>query len=91
MSELAAALMNPGTMSQAQWMLLAIGLFIVVGALYFVLILVRLLKNLGKSDYKPNIGLSRLEKEGYRPSSVRSRAAGGSGPAEGESDADEKA
>ncbi len=71
MSELAAALMNPGSMSQAQWMLLAIGLFIVVGALYFVLILYRLLKNVGKSDYKPNIGLSRLKKEGYRPSSVR--------------------
>jgi len=75
MSELVTALMNPGTMTQAQWLILAIAAFILIGAAYFVFMLIRLIKSIGKSTYKPNIGLSRLE--GYKPSSVRNRKPAG--------------
>jgi len=59
MQELINALSNPGAMSGAQWLVLAIGLFIVLGSLYFVLKLVKIIKGIGKTTYTPNIGLSK--------------------------------
>jgi hypothetical protein len=67
MQELINALSNPGAMSGAQWLVLAIGLFIVLGSLYFVLKLVKIIKGIGKTTYTPNIGLS---KHPYRGQSV---------------------
>jgi len=67
MSELLNALGSPESMSQEQWLILAIGFFIVLGSLYFILRLYRLFKGMGKSTYTPNIGLSRVE---YKNQSV---------------------
>lgn len=64
MQELINALSNPGTMSSAQWLVLAIGAFIVLGSLYFLLKLFKLIKGVGKTTYKPNIGLSRHPYQG---------------------------
>ena len=60
MAELMNALSDPASMTQAQWLVLAIAAFIVLGSLYFMLKLFKLVKNLGKTDYKPNIGRSRV-------------------------------
>lgn len=59
MQELLNALSNPGAMTSSQWLVLVIGLFIVLGSLYFVLKLFKLIRGIGKSTYTPNIGLSR--------------------------------
>lgn len=59
MDELIFALSSPGTMSTAQWLVLAIGSFIVLGSLYFILKLIKLIKGIGKTTYTPNIGLSK--------------------------------
>lgn len=64
MQELINALSNPGAMSSAQWLVLAIGAFIVLGSLYFLLKLFKLIKGIGKTTYKPNIGLSRHPYQG---------------------------
>ncbi len=64
MQEVLNALSNPGAMSSAQWLVLAIGAFIVLGSLYFILKLFKLIKGLGKTTYKPNIGLSRHPYQG---------------------------
>tara|TARA_R110000824_G_scaffold318073_1_gene505180 strand:+ start:360 stop:632 length:273 start_codon:yes stop_codon:yes gene_type:complete len=59
MQELINALSNPGSMTSSQWLVLVIGLFIVLGSLYFVLKLLKLILGIGKSTYTPNIGLSK--------------------------------
>ncbi len=59
MQDLIAAMSDPGSLDQIQWLALAIMVFVVVASFYFVLRLFRILKNVGKSTYKPNIGLSR--------------------------------
>jgi hypothetical protein len=64
MQEVLNALSNPGTMSSAQWLVLAIGAFIVLGSLYFILKLFKLVKGIGKATYVPNIGLSRHPYQG---------------------------
>ncbi|MDG2091183.1 MAG: hypothetical protein P8J61_08855 [Gammaproteobacteria bacterium] len=64
MDELIFALSSPGTMSTAQWLVLAIGSFIVLGSLYFILKLIKLIKEIGKTTYKPNIGVSRHPYQG---------------------------
>ena len=64
MDELIFALSSPGTMSSAQWLVLAIGSFIVLGSLYFILKLIKLIKGIGKTTYKPNIGISRHPYQG---------------------------
>lgn len=69
------ALSNPGAMTGAQWLVLAIGAFIVLGSLYFVLKLIKVFRGIGKSTYTPNIGLSRHD---YRGQPV-SKAASDSG------------
>ena len=77
MQELVNALSNPGAMSGAQWLVLAIGLFIVLGSLYFILKLVRILKGIGKSTYTPNIGLSKHPYRGQPVSKAGSEEAEG--------------
>ena len=67
MQEILNALSSPGTMSGSQWLVLAIGVFIVLGSLYFIIKLLKIVKSIGKSDYTPNIGLS---KHPYRGQSV---------------------
>lgn len=57
MQALLNALSSPGTMTGSQWLVLAIGLFIILGSLYFILKLFRIIKGIGKSTYTPNIGL----------------------------------
>lgn len=64
MQELITALSSPGTMSTAQWLVLAIGSFIVLGTIYFILKIIKLIKSIGKSTYTPNIGLSRHPYQG---------------------------
>ena len=64
MQELFDALSSPGTMSTAQWLVLAIGSFIVLGSIYFVLKLIKLVKSIGKTTYTPNIGLTRHPYQG---------------------------
>jgi len=59
MQELLNALSNPGAMSSAQWLVLGIGAFIVLGSLYFILKLFKLIKSIGKTTYTPNIGLAK--------------------------------
>ncbi len=59
MSELLNALMSPGSMNQNQWLILGIVAFIVVASFYFIYKLILIFKDIGKSNYKPNIGLSR--------------------------------
>jgi hypothetical protein len=59
MQALLNALSSPGTMTGSQWLVLAIGLFIVLGSLYFILKLVKIFRSIGKSTYTPKIGLSR--------------------------------
>jgi hypothetical protein len=64
MQELINALSNPGAMSSAQWLILGIGAFIVLGSLYFILKLFKLIRSIGKTTYTPNIGLSRHPYQG---------------------------
>jgi len=59
MQELINALSNPGTMSTSQWLVFAIGSLIVLGALYFILKLYKLIKGIGKTTYTPNIGITK--------------------------------
>lgn len=59
MDVLLDALSSPGTMSTSQWVVLAIGSFIVLGSFYFILKLVKLIRSIGKTTYTPNIGVSK--------------------------------
>lgn len=70
------ALMNPGTMTRDQWMIVGILVFIVIGILYFVYRTYMVIKESATNKYKPNIGLSRIQEEtGKKP------APGGAGDA----------
>ena len=60
MDVLLEALRNPGDMDRAQWLMVVIMLFVVVGLLYFVWRLYRIVLNSSKQTYKPNIGLKRV-------------------------------
>ncbi len=68
MDVLIDALSSPTTMTSSQWLVLAIGLFIVLGSFYFMIKLFRIFKGIGKSSYTPNIGLAR--EHPYRGQSV---------------------
>lgn len=59
MQELLDALSSPGTMNTSQWVVLAISLFVVLGSLYFILKLIKIIRGIGKTTYTPNIGLSK--------------------------------
>lgn len=58
------ALMNPGSMTQDQWMIVGILFFIFIGILYFCFRTYRVIRESMNEKYTPNIGLSRMEKEG---------------------------
>jgi len=61
------ALMQPGSWNQTQWLAVAIGLFVIIASVYFVIRLYQILRNAGKSTYKPNIGMARLKAQGRHP------------------------
>jgi hypothetical protein len=67
------ALMNPGEMTRQQLLLVAIMLFVAIGALYFVWKLYKIIVTSQKSTYVPNIGLNRTE-TGRSPGAVKSYA-----------------
>ena len=54
-----SALIHPGSWNQAQWLAIAIAAFVLVASVYFVVRLYQIVRSIGKSTYKPNIGLSR--------------------------------
>ena len=54
------ALSNPADMSRQQWILVAIVIFVLVGAAYMLWRLYKLIVNSQKSTYVPNIGRKRL-------------------------------
>jgi hypothetical protein len=84
MSELMNALSNPGSMSQAQWLVIAIAAFIVIASLYFVWKLFQLVKMSSKTAYQPKIGLART---GYQhPRKTPKATAGEGSKSEPESD-----
>ncbi len=70
MQEFINAISSPGSMNTSQWLVFAIGLFIILGALYFILKLYKLIKGVGKSTYKPNIGISKHPYRGQPVSAV---------------------
>ncbi len=72
MQALLDALSNPGAMTGSQWLVLAIGLFIVLGSGYFVIKLFKIIQGMGRSSYTPNIG---LHKHPYRGEPVNKSAA----------------
>lgn len=89
MQELFDALSNPGSMSTAQWLVLAIGSFIVLGSIYFVLKLIKLIKGIGKSTYTPNIGITRHPYQGQPV--TKSHVEGSESEAANSDDSDEDA
>ena len=54
-------LMNPGSMTQAHWMIVGILFLLILGILFFVYRTYLVIKDSAKNTYKPNIGLSRLK------------------------------
>jgi cytochrome c-type biogenesis protein CcmH/NrfG len=60
MEALLQALASPGAMSGQQWLLVAILVFVVIGAAYLVWRLYKLVMTEQKSTYVPNIGRKRL-------------------------------
>ncbi len=63
MDALLEALKNPGSMTSAQWLLLGIILFFVVGIGFVAFRLYRSIEAERRSRYVPNIGRKRLEAE----------------------------
>lgn len=63
MEALLQALKNPGAMSNSQWLLLAIMVFVLLGSAYLVFRIYRIIVADRKSTYVPNIGRKRLNQE----------------------------
>lgn len=61
METLLNALRDPASMTGQQWLLVAIMAFVIVGCVYFVFRLYRVIQNERKSSYVPNIGRARLK------------------------------
>lgn len=61
MDVLLEALKNPGNMSNQQWLLVAIILFVLAGSAFFVYRVIRIIATERKSSYVPNIGRKRLD------------------------------
>ena len=63
------SLLQPGAWTETQWLAVSIGLFVLLASFYFVIRLYRIIRETGKSTYKPNIGLHRsgLRSPGLRP------------------------
>ena len=57
-------LMNPGAMTQAQWMIVGILFLLFLGILFFFYRTWLVIKESANNKYKPNIGLSRMENSG---------------------------
>ena len=55
------SLMNPGSMTQGQWMILGILFLLILGVLFFVYRTYLVIKDSTQNKYKPNIGLSKTE------------------------------
>ena len=53
-------LMNPGAMTQAQWMIVGILFLLFLGILFFFYKTYLVIMDSTKNKYKPNIGLSRI-------------------------------
>ncbi len=66
MDALLEALKNPGSMTSAQWLLLGIILFFVVGIGFVAFRLYRSIEAERRAKYVPNIGRRRLEAERQR-------------------------
>jgi len=63
-----AELLQPGSWNQTQWLAVSIAAFVLVASIYFVIRLIQIFRGLGKSTYKPNIGMARLKEQGWQPS-----------------------
>jgi len=63
MQSLLSTLSSPGEMTSDQWLLLAIAFFVLLGIGFFTFRLYKILNEMGKSTYKPNIGRDRLRKQ----------------------------
>jgi hypothetical protein len=57
------ALMNPGSMTQDQWLIVGILFLLFLGILFFVYRTYLVIRESAKSKYTPNIGLSRMEND----------------------------
>ena len=65
------ALMNPGDMTQDQWLIIGILFILACGILYFLYRTYRVIRDSSKNRYKPNIGLSRMEDQNRADSDSR--------------------
>jgi hypothetical protein len=54
-------LMNPGAMTEAQWMIVGILFLLFLGILFFFYRTWLVIKDSANNKYKPNIGLSRID------------------------------
>jgi hypothetical protein len=57
------ALMNPGEMTEDQWMIVAILVFIFIGIMYLAYRTWVVIRDSDKNKYKPNIGLNRIQEQ----------------------------
>ena len=65
------SLMNPGSMTQGQWMILGILVFLILGILFFVYRTYLVIKESAQNKYKPNIGLVKTESDSQQSSQAR--------------------
>lgn len=72
------ALLQPGRWNSTQWLAVCIGLFVLLASLYLVIRLYRVIRDAGKSSYRPNIGLGRagLRDRGQGAGAARQGAGG---------------
>jgi hypothetical protein len=54
-------LLNPGSITQGQWMILGILFLLSLGILFFVYRTYLVIKESTQNKYKPNIGLSKTD------------------------------
>lgn len=55
------AIMNPGSMTQDQWLIVGILFLLVLGVVFFLYRTFLVIKESTQKKYKPNIGLSRSD------------------------------
>lgn len=58
------AIMNPGAMTQDQWLIVGMLVLLALGILYFLYRTYLVIKESTQNKYKPNIGLSRAQDVG---------------------------
>jgi len=54
-------LLNPGTMTQSQWMIVGILFLLLLGIVFFLHRTYLVIRESSRKKYKPNIGLSRIQ------------------------------